>query len=84
MGAFLQIRSHARLAVRSGYTIEEDTRYSCEVPQCGRTERIVNEPLEEALNDGYRYAFSFYRVLVRYRLVAAPCRVGISAAPGTE
>ncbi len=72
------------LVLRFEVAIEEYTKDSCEVPQCGRTERIVNEPLEEALNDGYRYAFSFYRVLVRYRLVAAPCRVGISAAPGTE
>jgi hypothetical protein len=72
------------LVLRFEVAIEEDTKYSCEVPHCGRTERIVNEPLEEALDGGYGYAFSFYRVQVWYRLVAVPCRVGISAAPGTE
>jgi hypothetical protein len=82
MGASPQIGSHSSLAVRSGY--RGGHQLLLDVQPWGHTERIVNEPLEEALNDGYRYAFSFYSVLVRYRLVAAPCRVGISAAPGTE
>lgn len=82
MGAFLQIRSHARLAVRSGY--RGGHQLLLYVQPWGHTERIVNEPLEEALDGGYGYVFSFYRVQVRYRLVAVPCWGGISAAPGTE
>jgi len=82
IGAFLQIRSHARLAVRGGY--RGGHQLLLDVQPWGHTERIVNEPLEEASDGGYGYVFSFYRVQVWYRLVAVPCRVGISAAPGTE
>jgi hypothetical protein len=72
------------LVSRFEVAIEEDTNYSCEVPQCGRTERIVNEPLDEALDGRYGYVFSLHRLAGTYRLVVVPCLVGISTAPGTE
>jgi|CXWL01.1.fsa_nt_gi hypothetical protein len=49
-----------------------------------RTEKIVNEPLDEVLNGGYEYIFSLHRLRIRYRLDAVPCLVRLSTASGTE
>lgn len=38
------------LVSQSKVAIEEGTNYCCEVQPCDRTERIVNEPLDEVLN----------------------------------
>lgn len=65
-------------------TIEEDTKYSCEVRQWCRTERVVNELLNEVLNDGHGYVVALHRLQVRDHLNAVLCLVRISTAPGSE
>ena len=53
------------LVLRFEVAIEEGTKYSftLDIQPWGRTERIVNEPLEEALDGGYGMSslFTVYR-----------------------
>jgi hypothetical protein len=50
------------LVSRFEVAIEEGTNYPCDVRQYGRTEKIVNEPLDEVLNGGYEYVFTLHHL----------------------
>jgi len=50
------------LGLRLEVVIDEGTNCSCDVQQCGCTESIVNEPLDEVLDGGVMGMSSLFTV----------------------